>query len=704
MAAATTMAESEQLPPSMSASADIEAGSESGDKETSTQRAPSTTMVEEEQDSNSGQETDANTNSNNNNNNTDGNVKEETEPLIQFMTGIKQDLAARGPLYKDDWGRPKSFFTVLNATCFAFVIQLIPALIFAELMDRETQGNLATAETLLSSAIIGIIYAIFAGQPLVIMGITGPVAILLGTSYSLTQTFNAEYFPFFFWICFWAGLMHIISSMIGLVSLVWKVTPFTSQIFELFIAITFIYSSVRDLIEPLYLGQAEPQADRAAQYASLIIGLITFYVAWTLHFAETWVYFSRGIRTFLTSYNTLIAVVLGTAISYLPGMNLLNNGVGGIDRVNVVAPWDWQPTVDRAWVVNPLVGIDTRGIFGAIIPGFMFFLLFIIDHNVSSILTQSPKFNLKKPPAYHWDFFVLGITFIPCAILGLPPGNGLIPQAPLHCRALCTRELVQDKHGVTREIVTHCEEQRWSALCQSLLMFVALASFTVISWIPRGCLFGLFLYLGMGALNGNEIFERVTLSCMAASKRPAIPVVRQVKWRTVQYWTLVQLACAFTVFGVAQFASIGYLYPAFLTALVPFRSFVLDRMFDHKDLVHLDPAGESEEDYHEEQRAIHMAQNNPSYDEEELSFPNRAEFRGDGMKKTMDEANAKRRHTPTLANTGSADIRDDILAGNVGKANSMDATTAMANGLPVVECIEVKPSIHDSLSPTNKND
>ena len=107
----------------------------------------------------------------------------ESEPLFQFMTGIQEDLKARLPLYLDDWSRPRSIVTVVNATLYAFVIQLIPALIFAELMNRETEGNLATAEVLLSSAIIGIIYAIFAGQPLTIMGITGPVALLLGTSY-----------------------------------------------------------------------------------------------------------------------------------------------------------------------------------------------------------------------------------------------------------------------------------------------------------------------------------------------------------------------------------------------------------------------------------------------------------------------------------------------------------------------------------------
>ena len=224
----------------------------------------------------------------------------------------------------------------------------------------------------------------------------------------------------------------------------------------------------------------------------------------------------------------MIACIVVTAISFLPSIDQNSS----LDRVNIrFAPWDSQPTAPRAWIVDPFQGIDGKGIFGAMLPGFMFYLLFIIDHNVSSILTQSPKFNLQKPAAYHWDFFVLGLTFVPCAVLGLPPGNGLIPQAPLHCRALCTRQYIIDvnyPNGPKKEVVTHCEEQRWSGLGQSLLMLAALASFTVLSWIPRGVLFGLFLYLGMGALHGNEIWERSLLCFILPKNRPNIPVVTHV--------------------------------------------------------------------------------------------------------------------------------------------------------------------------------
>lgn len=85
-------------------------------------------------------------------------------PLFQFLTGMGDDLRARAPFYRDDWGKPRDTCKVVNATIFTFVIQLIPALIFAELMDRQTEGNLGVAETVVSSAIMGVIYGIFAGQ------------------------------------------------------------------------------------------------------------------------------------------------------------------------------------------------------------------------------------------------------------------------------------------------------------------------------------------------------------------------------------------------------------------------------------------------------------------------------------------------------------------------------------------------------------
>ena len=308
----------------------------------------------------------------------------------------------------------------------------------------------------------------------------------------------------------------------------------------------------------------------------------------------------------------MIALVVMTGLSYIPGVDqgsteevVGEDGsvetVGGLVRVHVEVPWDWQPTADRSWIINPLNGISIEGIFGALFPAFMLYLLFFIDHNISSILTQSPKYNLTKPPAYHWDFFVLGLTIIPCGILGLPPGSGVIPEAPLHTRALCTRKY-EFLNGQQHEVYFDCEEQRWSALFQAALMFVALACMRVISWIPTGCLFGIFLYLGVGTMHGNEIWERITLLVVPSELRPRIPVVERVsKWSTVVLYTSIQVFLAAVTFAIAQFVSWGYVFPAFIAGFVPFRSFIVNRLFDENDLKYLDPVDETDDDYIAEQ-------------------------------------------------------------------------------------------------------
>ena len=74
-------------------------------------------------------------------------------------------------------------------------------------------------------------------------------------------------------------------------------------------------------------------------------------------------------------------------------------------------------------------------------------------------------------------------------------------------------------------------------------------------------------------------------------------------------------------------------------------------------MAHLDPAGESEEEHAEEQRAIHQALRNESFDSEELHFPSRADFHPRGMKKAVEEY---KKHL----NDADGQVRDSVV--NVG--------------------------------------
>ena len=120
-------------------------------------------------------------------------------------------------------------------------------------------------------------------------------------------------------------------------------------------------------------------------------------------------------------------------------------------------------------------------------------------------------------------------------LLGIPPVNGLIPQAPLHTDSLCDKKFVEDADGNKTEVIVGCHEQRVSGLSQALglglgvgvanpspspspspnpnpnpnpnlaqavLIGLTLAAISVVGLLPIAALDGLFLYMGIASFGG----------------------------------------------------------------------------------------------------------------------------------------------------------------------------------------------------------
>ena len=84
---------------------------------------------------------------------------------------------------------------------------------------------------------MGILYSIFAGQGLVIIGVTGPVVFFVNTVVGLADAIDAPFLQFMSWICLWCGLMHVIVAASGATVLVQRVTNFSGEIFGFFISL-----------------------------------------------------------------------------------------------------------------------------------------------------------------------------------------------------------------------------------------------------------------------------------------------------------------------------------------------------------------------------------------------------------------------------------------------------------------------------------
>merc|ERR1712224_662258 len=228
-------------------------------------------------------------------------------------------------------------------------------------------------------------------------------------------------------------------------------------------------------------------------------------------------------------------------------------------------------------------------IFLAILPGFILTVLFFFDHNVSSLLSQTPNFKLKKGSANHWDFFVVGINIFITGILGIPPTNGLIPQAPLHTKSLAEVEMVGEGRN-KREEVKLVHEQRVSNFMQALLIGITLAPpiLKVLQLIPRAALDGLFLFMGIASFPGNQFAERVVLLITEPDLRESVHgYLEKVPWPSIRTFTLIQFVFCALIFGVTLTPA-AMLFPLLIASLVVMRKYVFPKYYDKAYILALD--------------------------------------------------------------------------------------------------------------------
>jgi hypothetical protein len=211
---------------------------------------------------------------------------------------------------------------------------------------------------------------------------------------------------------------------------------------------------------------------------------------------------------------------------------------------------------------------------------------------VSSLIAQGTEFPLRKPPGFHWDIFLLGLTTGIAGLLGIPFPNGLIPQAPFHTNALCvTRQVVDEKaRGHLVRVTDHVVEQRASNLAQGLLFLVTMSGplLIVLHLIPQGVLAGLFFVMGVQALVGNGITQKLLFLARDKELTDASDPLARID-RRLAIWVFVALELIGfgATFAIAQtIAAIGF--PIIILLLIPFRTWVMPLWFREEELKALD--------------------------------------------------------------------------------------------------------------------
>jgi boron transporter len=311
------------------------------------------------------------------------------------FSGISDDFKKRGHLYLKDF---EDFFNlkVLASVLFMFFTSIGPAVTFASLLQIKTKDDIGAVEVMLSTAITGVLWSFFAGQPLVILGVTGPVSILTISIYGISESWGLNFLPFYAWAQIWASLMHIVLAILNFCDLITLITRFSVEIFGVLIAVIYIYTGIVGITEGF-----GTRADFEAGVFQLLISLGTAWLGLQLAGARSWVVFNEKARDLVADYGPTVALVLWSAVPYM-GSHAMDVDIKKLD-----VPHSFGSSSGRNWLID-LTDIPVWGVFAAILPGFIITVLFFFDHNVSSLMAQAPEFKLKKPSTFHWDFLVMG--------------------------------------------------------------------------------------------------------------------------------------------------------------------------------------------------------------------------------------------------------------------------------------------------------
>ncbi|ROW09185.1 hypothetical protein VPNG_05678 [Cytospora leucostoma] len=499
---------------------------------------------------------------------------------IHLFRGMINDIRRRAPFYWSDW-KDALDYRVVPATIYMYFANILPALAFSLDMFTRTHSQYGVNEVLLASVLGSVVFSLVACQPLVIVGVTGPITVFNYTVYDIMVPTGVDYLAFMCWIGLWALVMHWILAVTNSCNWLRYVTRFPCDIFGFYVAFIYLQKGVQVLVL---------QGDEEPFYLSVMVAMLVFIIAYACGELGKSTLFHHHVRVFLKDYGTPLTVIFFTGFVHIGRMR-------GVHLESLPTSKAFFPTADRGWLVH-FWEINVRDVFLAIPFAILLTILFWFDHNVSSLIAQGTEFPLRKPPGFHWDLFLLGLTTGVAGLLGLPFPNGLIPQAPFHTESLCVTRIVHDENddeggdnkGHWELKRTHVVEQRVSNLAQGLLTLGTMTGplLVVLHLIPQGVLAGLFFIMGYQALEGNGITNKILFLLRdRALESPANPLRRIQRRGAVWTFVALELVGFGATFAITQtVAAVGF--PVVILALIPARALLLPRLLTPQELGILD--------------------------------------------------------------------------------------------------------------------
>ncbi|MCZ6817713.1 MAG: PTS sugar transporter subunit IIA, partial [Planctomycetota bacterium] len=261
----------------------------------------------------------------------------------RLFGGLLKDVRRRLPHYAADF-RDGLHRKSISSTLFLFFACLAPAVTFGGIMAELTDNHIGVVEMIVASAGCGVVYALVAGQPLIILGGTGPLLIFTVILFNLCEDMSLPFLETRACVGLWTGLLLLVLAATDASCLMRFFTRFTDEIFAALISIIFVFAAVHAIGEIFVDVYAEETTSHDKALVPLILAIGTFYIAMVLSRFRRSRYLLPYMREFLSDFGPAIALAV---------MTLVALWFKDVDLTVLPVPDSIRPTIDRPWLINP---------------------------------------------------------------------------------------------------------------------------------------------------------------------------------------------------------------------------------------------------------------------------------------------------------------------------------------------------------------
>lgn len=485
---------------------------------------------------------------------------------------------------------------------FLFFACIAPAIAFGALFDTGTDGQLGAFEMILSSAFSGIVYAFFSGQPLCIMGATGPELAYTLVFYNICKSLDLEFMVARLWCGLWCAFMTITLAITDSNYVMSYVTQFTEDVFSALISLIFIIEAI------LNIHKEFDEVPLDAAFLTVILAFGSFGLAMYFRAFRSTKWLNPMFRNIFANFGVTISVILFTGISL---------AWNDVEVTTLSMPDKFEPTMKmpdgkvRPWIINPFgMDTDTYGdfpvwaIFFCFLPAIGLCILGFLDQNLTSLLINRKANALRKPPAYHLDLLTCGVFIYPvCSFLGLPFTHAATIRSLTHLISLTEFDTKTLEDGSTKKFPVRVNEQRVTQLGIHVLIFCSAFASSILKKLPVAVLYGIFLYMGVSTIAGNDLFDRMQLWMIwVPDARPKYECMKKIpNTSRIHKFTFIQFMCLVILYALKSIKEIAVVFPFFLVVIALVRivlgkyKFFSDEELKALDVCSADP-GEGEDD------------------------------------------------------------------------------------------------------------